>query len=49
MYLLAFSEFDTTEYSASTWVFFIMATIFIPLTMFNMIIAIMSDTYEKVT
>lgn len=31
------------------WVLFVIASFFIPLVMFNMIIAIMADTFERVT
>lgn len=31
------------------WILFVLASFFIPLVMFNMIIAIMTDTFERVT
>ena len=49
IYQLSFGELGVDDYDASMWVLFVIATIFIPLIMFNMIIAIMGDTFEKVT
>ena len=47
--MIAFGDFSTDDYNLAEWVLFIIASIFIPLVMFNMIIAIMSDTFERVT
>lgn len=44
-YRLAFGDFETEDYSAFEWIVFILASLFIPLVMFNMLIAIMGDTY----
>lgn len=56
MYLLMYGDFNVDEYdeasagkkSASLWLLFVLSSIFMPLIMLNMLIAIMSDTYEKV-
>lgn len=49
IYLLAFGEYSVDNYGTAEWILYVVATIFIPLIMFNMIIAIMSDTFERVT
>ena len=53
-YLLALGEFDIDNYLAHPntilcFTFFILATAFTQITMLNMLIAIMSDTFDKVT
>lgn len=54
-YLLALGEFSTLEnfaeqpHAGLCYVFFVLATFFTMLTMLNMLIAIMGDTFERVT
>lgn len=48
-YLLMYGDFDTENYDGASWFLFICASIFMPLVMLNLLIAIMSDTYERVT
>jgi hypothetical protein len=47
-YRVAFGDFDTDNYSSPQWVIFILTSLFIPLVMFNLVIAIMGDTYDRV-
>lgn len=47
-YLLLFNTFSTDDYSQVEWVCFYIATIVNPLMMFNLLVAIMGDTYERV-
>lgn len=49
VFLLMYGDFSTDEYNAPLWILFIFASLFMPLIMLNMLIAIMSDTYERVT
>jgi hypothetical protein len=51
IYLLMYGDFQGsyTSYNVAEWLLFILATIVIPLIMLNLLIAIMSDTYERVT
>lgn len=49
MFLLMYGDFSTDEYNAGMWILFIIASIFMPLIMLNLLIAIMSDTYERVS
>ena len=49
VYMITLGFFVTNDYDRSTWVLFYVASVMIPLVMFNMIIAIMTDTYERVT
>lgn len=53
-YMVALGEFHTdaylrNEYMPIVWCLFIMATFFTQITMLNMLIAIMGDTFDKVT
>ena len=53
-YMVALGEFHTDEYLKNeympiVWLLFIMATFFTQITMLNMLIAIMGDTFDKVT
>ena len=53
-YIVALGEFHTeaylgNEYMPIVWLLFIMATFFTQITMLNMLIAIMGDTFDKVT
>ena len=53
-YMVALGEFHTesylrNEYMPIVWILFIMATFFTQITMLNMLIAIMGDTFDKVT
>ena len=47
-YKLSFGDFGTDGYGAEQWALFTITSIFIPLVMFNLIIAIMGDTYGRV-
>jgi len=49
VYLVAYGDFQTDDYNAAEWALFILATCAMPLIMLNLLIAIMSDTYERVT
>ena len=49
MFLLMYGDFSVDDYDYSMWVLFVVSAIFMPLVMLNMLIAIMSDTYERVT
>ena len=53
-YLVSLGEFHTESYiehelAPFIWTLFIMATFFTQITMLNMLIAIMGDTFDKVT
>ena len=48
MYLIDFGEFGDMNFSSLEYFIFIIAVLFIPLIMFNMLIAIMGDTYDRV-
>ena len=48
VFKLDFGDFDTDDYNNLQVALFIIAAIFIPLIMLNMLIAIMSDTYDRV-
>ena len=48
VFKLDFGDFDTDDYNNLQVALFIVAAIFIPLIMLNMLIAIMSDTYDRV-
>lgn len=41
-------DFDTTDYDWAQWTIFILASAINPIIMLNLLIAIMSDTYDKV-
>jgi len=43
-----FGDFDTDGYGSGLWIVFVLSTTFIPLIMLNLLIAIMSDTFERV-
>ncbi|CDW80622.1 wd-40 repeat protein [Stylonychia lemnae] len=47
-YKLSFGDFDTEEFTVQQWILFIISTFFIPLVLFNLIIAVMGDTYDRV-
>lgn len=47
-YTLAFGDFSTDDYSVFEWLAFVIASLFIPLVLFNLLIAIMGDTYDRV-
>ena len=49
MYLIMYGDFSVDGYSTSKWILFVFSSIFMPLVMLNMLIAIMSDTYERVS
>lgn len=49
VYRLAYGDFNVDDYNTPEWILFVVATVFIPLIMFNMLIAIMSDTFERVS
>ena len=44
-----YGDFSVDGYSTSKWILFVFSSIFMPLVMLNMLIAIMSDTYERVS
>ena len=44
-----YGDFDTESYDPGMWILFVIASIFMPLVMLNLLIAIMSDTYERVS
>jgi hypothetical protein len=52
-YLLVLGEFDTGNFggenSAAIWLFFISATFISQITILNMLIAVMGDTYDRVS
>lgn len=45
----AYDNYFKHEYTPFAWLLFIMATAFTQITMLNMLIAIMGDTFDKVT
>ncbi len=48
-YLLSYGDFASTdEYSRLEVFIFIAGTLFLPLIMLNMLIAVMGDTYDRV-
>jgi len=47
-YRLAFADFSPEEYTSLEWFMFVLGSCFIPLVLFNLIIAIMGDTYDRV-
>ncbi|CDW88467.1 UNKNOWN [Stylonychia lemnae] len=47
-YMLSFGDFETSGFTAQQWILFIISTFFIPLVLFNLIIAVMGDTYDRV-
>lgn len=44
-----YGDFNTDDYSIALWVLFFFGTLLMPLIMLNMLIAIMSDTFERVS
>jgi hypothetical protein len=48
IYRLSYGDFSPDNYKASQWLIFIIATLFIPLVMFNLVIALMGDTFGRV-
>ena len=46
--MLMYGDFDTNSYGVAAWILFTISSIFIPLIMLNLLIAIMGDTYERV-
>lgn len=48
-YLLMFANFATDNYTAGQWILFFLSSIFIPIIMLNLLIAIMSDTFARVS
>ena len=49
MYRMIYGDFNEVDnYGPVAWVFFIMATVLVPLVMMNLLIAIISDTFERV-
>ena len=48
VYRLDFGDFSTNEYSSLDTAIFILAVIIVPLVLLNMLIAIMSDTFDRV-
>ncbi|CDW79294.1 wd-40 repeat protein [Stylonychia lemnae] len=47
-YKLSFGDFDTEGFNGFQWALFVISSFFIPLVLFNLIIAIMGDTYDRV-
>jgi len=43
-----YGDFNYNDYTTPLWVMFIIATVFMPLIMLNLLIAIMGDTFERV-
>lgn len=48
VFLLDFGEFGDMNFNRLEWFLFIVAVLFVPLIMLNMLIAIMGDTYDRV-
>ena len=46
--MLAYGDFDTEEMKDAVWIVFLGATVLLPLLMLNLLIAIISDTFERV-
>ena len=49
IYRIAFGDFDTGDYNRAAWALFFFATIFLTLMMLNLLIAIMSNTFARVS
>ena len=47
-YTLNFGNMDTNNYNKLEWLFFLLVTIFNPIIMLNLLISIMSETYDRV-
>ena len=47
-YVLAFGDFNTDDFTVVEWLVFVGASLFIPLVLFNLLIAIMGDTYSRI-
>lgn len=43
-----FGDFSPDDYHFAGWILFVISSTLLPLTMLNMLIAIMSDTYARV-
>ena len=43
-----YGDFNYDDYTTPLWFLFIIATVFMPLIMLNLLIAIMGDTFERV-
>ena len=49
MYRMAYGDFAyVDDYGAVEWIFFLLSTVLMPLVMMNLLIAIISDTFERV-
>ena len=48
IYLLTLGEFDLNDLGTAQWVLFFVATFLLQIMMFNLLIAILSDTFAKV-
>ena len=49
MWRLTYGDFAAVEeYSGVEWVFFVISTVLVPLVMMNLLIALISDTFDKV-
>jgi hypothetical protein len=48
MYLVTFGDYSVEEYNSFMWILFILSTIILSLIMLNLLIAIMSDSYDRV-
>lgn len=48
VYLIIFGEYNLDGYQFDQWLVFVMATVLLSLIMLNLLIAIMSDTFERV-
>lgn len=47
-YTLNFGNMDTNNYTKLEWLFFLLVTVFNPIIMLNLLISIMSETYDRV-
>lgn len=43
-----YDEFGSAQYSSFLWLFFLLSTMILQITILNMIIAIMGDTFDQV-
>lgn len=48
IYLVVFGEYNIDDYNKYQWALFISTTVILSLIMLNLLIAIMSDTFERV-
>ena len=44
-----YGDFSVDDYNTTMWALFTVASVMMPLVMLNLLIAIMSDTYERVS